>query len=97
MCSAVVLVECSGAKIGGLDGLPDYMRFTDPGSLGMREYDGYDVPRSLEGTYKGMHVRRGLVRRRAVVVHDLGTVSVGFLQWLGFETLSGCNLREYAF
>jgi hypothetical protein len=97
MRSAVVLVECSGAKIGGLDGLSDYMRFTNPGSLGMREYDGYDVPRSLEGPYKGVHVRRGLVRGRAVIVHDLCTGSVSFLQWLGFESLGGWNLREYAY
>ena len=52
MCSAVVVVECAGAEIGGLDGLAYYVRFANPGALGVWEDDGDGMPGCLEGLYE---------------------------------------------
>ena len=71
MGGAVVEVQRAGAEVGRLDGLAYDVRLSNPGALRVWEDDGYDVPRCLEGLHQRVHVGGGLVRGRAVVVHDL--------------------------
>lgn len=79
MCSAIVVVECAGAKIGWFDSLSDDVRFSDPRSLGVGQDDGDGVASGLEVLHEGVDVRGGLVGGRSVVVHYLYLIS---LQWV---------------
>jgi len=74
VCGAVVVVEGAGAEVGGLDSLPDDVRFADPGALCMGKDDGYGVSSGLEVLYEGVYVGRGLVGGRPVVVYYLFAV-----------------------
>lgn len=71
MCSAIVLVEGSGAEVGGLDGLPDDVGFTDPGALRVWQDDRHGMASGLEILHQRVHVGGGLVGRRPVIVHNL--------------------------
>lgn len=61
MGCAIVVVQRAGTEIGWMNCLPDYVRFSDPGTLRVREDDGHDVAGFLEGLYQRVDIRRGLV------------------------------------
>ena len=69
---AAVFVQIgAGPEIGGLDGLPDDVRFADPGALLTGEADGDGVAGFLQSVDERVHVGRGLLRGGAVVVDYL--------------------------
>lgn len=69
MRSSIILMECARTEVSRLDSLADDVRFSDPGALGVWKDDGDGVACGLEVVYEGVHVGRGLVGGRAVVVY----------------------------
>src|SRR6266536_4767038 len=71
MSCAIVVVERARAEIGRFDSLSDDVRFSDPGSLRVRQHDGDGVAGGLESLHQGVDVGRGVVGGRSVVVYHL--------------------------
>jgi hypothetical protein len=80
VCRAVISVG-SGAIIGRFDCLADYVRFSNPRSLGIGEDYGDDMAGCLEILDEGVDIRGGLRGRRSVVIYYLciGLTSSGTL------------------
>lgn len=76
----VILVKCSGAEVRRFHGGPDQMGFANPRPLYMWENDRNDMAGRLERMDEGVDVRGGLVRRRTVVVCDLGLLQMDWLE-----------------
>lgn len=56
------------AIVDGLEGLADHVGLANPRALGVRETDGDDMAGGLEFANEGVDIRRGVRRRRAIVV-----------------------------
>ena len=77
---SVILVECSGAKVRRFHGGTDQMGFANPRPLYMWENNRNNMAGRLERVDEGMDVGGGLVRRRTVVVCDLGLLQIDWLE-----------------
>lgn len=102
MGRSVVLVKCSGAEVRRFHGGTDQMGFANPRPLYMWKNNRNNMAGRLERVDEGMDVGGGLVRRRTVVVCDLGLdrlvrgrdlteclTAQGYLNSLGYALVRG--------
>ena len=73
---SVVLVKCSGAEVRRFHGGTDQMGFANPRPLYMWKNNRNNMAGRLERVDEGMDVGGGMVRRRTVVVCDLGLLQI---------------------